>query len=159
MIILTPMKEEYQEAQKRFGSQHKIVLLGVGPRNAMDTLLELGLPRYADNLMLFGYAGSNVLEKYTEVFVTNSYLHQYYGAEYDDPPCELSRPEIEGVPELGVPCYTSSDFVIETDIIEPVIFDMELAFLTILHPRITAWRIVSDPLNLEEFKKTVEEKK
>ncbi len=159
MIILTPMKEEYEIAQERFGLNHKIILLGVGPRNALNTLLELKLPRYADNIMLFGYAGSKTLPVGTEVFVTESYIHQHYGANYEDPPCRLIRPKIEGVPELGVPCYSSSDFVTESDIKESAIFDMELGFVTILHPRVTCWRRVSDGLKLDEFYETIRKEK
>lgn len=150
MIILAPFAPEYEIAKKRFGLYHEVILLGVGPRNAMETLLELKLPRYANNLMLFGFAGSNTLPMDTEVFVTESYLHQFHGS-YDDKPCILRRPEIEGAPEIGVPCYSSSDFVVETKVKEPAIFDMELAFLTLFHPNITSWRIVSDNLNLQEF--------
>lgn len=159
MIILTPMKEEFDLAVKKFGSEHKIVHIGVGPRNALKSLIGLGLPRCTDNLMLFGYAGSNILPKGVEVFVTESYLHQYSGADYSDPPCKLMRPKIENAPRFGVPCYSSSDFVTATKIDEPAIFDMELAFLTALYPMITAWRVVSDALDLKEFYETVKEKK
>ena len=153
MIILAPFAPEYELAKERFSLWHEVILLGVGPRNAVETLLDMNIPRYADNLMLFGYAGSNTLPIGTEVFVTESYLHQFNGSDYEDYPRKLTRPNIKGAPELGVPCYSSSDFVTATNTKEPAVFDMELGFLTSLFPRITAWRIVTDHLNVEEFKK------
>ena len=150
MIILTPTKFEYEIARERFKDpEHEIILSGIGPRNVKRLHGQLEIPRSAP-LMLFGFAGSNLLSKGTEVYVTESHLHRLT-ANYVDEPVSLSKPDLPGVPELGVPCYSSADFVTETNLIEPAIFDMELAFLTVDFPHITAWRIVSDNLSLKEF--------
>ena len=150
MIILAPFAPEYELAKERFGSEHKIILLGIGPRNALARLQKLGIPSWASNLMLFGFAGSNNLDVGTEVYANKSLIHQFH-ADFQDEPHILRRPDIEGAPEFGVPCYSSSDFVVETKVEEDAIFDMELAFLTTCYPNITAWRIVSDKLSLQQF--------
>ena len=49
-------------------------------------------------------------------------------------------------------CYTSIDFVTETKIKEPVIFDMELAFIAGMgFEHIRAVKKVSDNLSLKEY--------
>lgn len=49
-------------------------------------------------------------------------------------------------------CYTSDDFVLHTDITEPVVFDMELyAILSMGFTNVTAIKIISDNLSLEEY--------
>lgn len=149
MVILAPMPAEYTIAKDRFGFSHDIIWLGVGPRNALRAVTEMGISPDSQ-VMLFGFAGSNYLPVGTEVYVTKSYLHQL-NASYEDAPAVLKKPDLKGVPELGVPCYSSSDFVVETKVIEPSIFDMELGFLTPFFPNLSCWRIVSDNLNLHDF--------
>ncbi len=156
MIILTPFMPEYKLAMERFGSEHEVVLLGIGPRNPIRKLLRLGIDLKAQ-MMLFGFAGSNLLVPGTEVFVTKSYIHQFYGS-FDDCPDFLKRPEINGAPELGVPCFSSSDFVVKTKMTDPAIFDMELGFLTTFCPNLSSWRIVSDNLNLQQFEHFIDER-
>lgn len=160
LVILTPFAREFEMAKARFGDRHEIVQTGVGPRNIIKTLLSLSelIPFHKHDLMLFGFAGSNTLPVGTEVFVTESHMHQF-NAEYSDTPGKLNKPKVEGVPSLGVPCYTSSDFVTETNVSEPAIFDMELGFLTELFPNITCWRIVSDNLDSVAFNNFVRNSK
>lgn len=150
MIILTPTTYEFQIARERFKeSDQEIILAGVGPRNMKRLLSQLEIPRNTP-IMIFGFAGSNSLKVGTEVYVTESYLY-FETATYGDDPASLSRPNLPGAPELGVPCYSSTDFVTRSNLIQPAIFDMELGFLTVDFPQITAWRIVSDNLSLNEF--------
>ena len=53
-------------------------------------------------------------------------------------------------------CYTSNDFVLSTDITEPVVFDMELAYILALgFYDIKSIKIVSDTLNLDEYEKNI----
>ena len=55
-----------------------------------------------------------------------------------------------------VPCYTSCDFVVETEIKEPCVFDMELAFILAMgFTNVTAEKIISDSLSKEEFQQTI----
>ena len=52
-------------------------------------------------------------------------------------------------------CYTSADFVTHTDIKEPCVFDMELAFILALGYRnIQAIKVVSDNLDKKQYDKT-----
>lgn len=149
MVILTPMAAEYAIAKDRFGCANDVIWTGVGPRNILKVVTEMHLDPETP-MMLFGFAGSNRLPIGTEVFVTKSYLHQL-NASYEDEPAVLKKPDLRNVPELGVPCYSSSDFVLETKVLEPAIFDMELGFLTPFFSNLCAWRIVSDNLNLDAF--------
>ena len=49
-------------------------------------------------------------------------------------------------------CYTSSDFVLSTSIIEPCVFDMELAFIMALgFKNVVSEKTVSDNMNIKEF--------
>ena len=149
MVILAPMAAEYSIAKDRFGFAHDVVWTGVGPRNILKVITEMHFDPETP-MVLFGFAGSNCLPIGIEVFVTKSYIHQF-NASYEDDPAVLKKPDLKGVPKLGVPCYSSSDFVVETKVLEPAIFDMELGFLTPFFPNLSAWRIVSDNLNLDAF--------
>lgn len=151
MVILTPMVEEYRIARERFRRpEDEIILAGVGPRNILNGLLRHQVPRDMP-IVLFGFAGSNSLDIGTEVYATKSFLH-HPTVPYVDEPEVLKRPELPGAPEMGVPCYSSADFVSFAEVDEPAIFDMELGFLTTVYSNVSAWRIVSDHLSLDEFR-------
>lgn len=54
---------------------------------------------------------------------------------------------------MGVDCYTSGDFVLQTDIEEPVVFDMELyAICALGFKTIVGIKIVSDNLSLHDYR-------
>ena len=156
MIILTAMQQEYEIARKLFGTDYEIRRIGVGPRNAIRAAKRLLDERVPCNteVMLFGFAGSNNLPLGTFVYASDSAMHCPL-AKYEDPfeqMMPLARPSLPNAPTLGVPCFTSADFVTETRVCSPAIFDMELGFMAELWPSITAWRIVSDNLDGDEFK-------
>ena len=55
-----------------------------------------------------------------------------------------------------VPCYTSNDFVLETKIKDPVVFDMELAYILALgFEEVESIKIVSDNLSLKEYETNI----
>ena len=57
-------------------------------------------------------------------------------------------------------CMTSNDFVLSTSIKEPVVFDMELAYILAMgFKSVKSIKVVSDNLNLKEYNKTTEENK
>jgi hypothetical protein len=67
--------------------------------------------------------------------------------EYDEPTYTLSG---------YVPCYTSNDFVLQTNIKEPVVFDMELAYILALgFKNVESIKIVSDNLSLKEYEEQI----
>ena len=159
MIILTAMKREYELARKVFGDKYEIRNIGVGPRNAIRAAKRLIDEGVACNteVMMFGFVGSNVLPKGTQVYASASSFHNPV-AKYENgiDGLPLDRPKLESAPAQGVPCFTSTDFVTSTNIKSPAIFDMELGFFAEIWPNVTCWGIVSDNLDGEEFEEFVE---
>lgn len=142
MIVVVATDEEYKLAQSRFCG-HKIVKTGVGGINVLRTLKNANTSLKIVN---FGYVGSNVLPIGTEVKIGECKLYHPH-VEYDEPTYKLSG---------DVPCYTSNDFVLHTDIKEPVVFDMELAYILALgFENVESIKIVSDNLSLKEYEENI----
>lgn len=137
-MIVVATKEE----QKRFNAD---IVTGVGFGNVYRALADV--PRDTP-IVNIGYAGSNTIPK-GEVCVINECRHYHPTVEYDEP--------IYGSDTGRYICYTSDDFVTHTDIKEPVVFDMELyAILSMGFTDVTAIKIVSDNLSLEEYESEVQ---
>ena len=142
MIVVVATDEEYKVAQRRFKG-HKIVKTGVGGINVFTTLKRA---RKGHKIVNFGYVGSNVIPIGTEVKIGECKLY-HPNVEYDEPTYKLSG---------DVPCYTSNDFVLQTDIKEPVVFDMELAYILALgFENVESIKIVSDNLSLKEYEENI----
>lgn len=142
MIVVVATDEEYKLAQSRFCG-HKIVKTGVGGINVYTALKKA---RKSLTVLNFGYVGSNVLPIGTEVKVGECKLY-HPNVEYDEPTYKLGG---------DVPCYTSNDFVLKTDIKEPVVFDMELAYILALgFKNVESIKIVSDNLSLKEYEEQI----
>lgn len=142
MIVVVATENEYKVAQKRFKGQD-IVVTGVGGINILHALknVDRGL-----EIVNFGYAGSNVIPIGTEVKIGECKLY-HPNVEYDEPTYTLSG---------YVPCYTSNDFVLQTNIKEPVVFDMELAYILALgFKNVESIKIVSDNLSLKEYEEQI----
>lgn len=141
-MIIVATDEEYKLAQKRFKGQ-KIVKTGVGGINILNTLKEADKWQKITN---FGYVGSNVIPIGTEVRVGECKLY-HPNVEYEEPIYKLDG---------DITCYTSNDFVLSTDIKEPVIFDMELAYILALgFENVESIKIVSDNLSLSQYKEEI----
>lgn len=116
-----------------------ILITGVGAENVIESLVGYDRSMPIHNI---GYAGSNCLPIGTRVEVGKVTMYHphvsYRGKSYD----------------LGgeVPCYTSSDFVLETKVEDPCVFDMELAYILALgFTNVRSTKVVSDNLSVEEF--------
>lgn len=142
MIVVVATDEEYMLAQERFRGR-TIVKTGVGGINTLTTL------KRADKrhrIVNFGYVGSNVIPIGTEVRIGKCKLY-HPNVEYEEPTYKLGG---------DVTCYTSNDFVLHTDIKEPVVFDMELAYILALgFKNVESIKIVSDNLSLKEYEKEI----
>ena len=101
------------------------------------------LPETSDDdiIINIGYAGSNNL-------AVGSIVEPSKVIKLDTGECE----KVDNVFDCPTyPCYTSNDFVTETDIVESCIFEMELFMLTKLKCKsLHAIKIVSDNLNLHD---------
>ena len=136
-MIVVAMQEERKLAK----SNDAILVTGVGGINIIKSLQNISRDTPIHNV---GYAGSNSIPKGTRVRIGRVQLY-HPNVEYAEPWFGLDG---------DVPCYTSSDFVLSTEIKEPCVFDMELAYILALgFTNVTAEKIISDNLNEEEFEK------
>lgn len=139
MIIVVATEFEYDLAKKVFGDDSQIICTGVGCGNVIKALKHLSVD---EEILNFGYAGSNILPRGTICTVKNCYNY-HPNVEVDEPHYTLNG---------TIPCYTSNDFVTQTSIKEPVLFDMELyIILSLGFKNVTSIKIVSDNLSLEEY--------
>lgn len=141
-LIVVATDEEYKLAKKRF--KHRIIIkTGVGGINVVRRLKRL--PKWL-KIINFGYVGSNVLPIGTEIKVGKCKLY-HPNVEYKEPMYKLKG---------DVMCYTSNDFVLQTDIQEPCVFDMELAYILALgFKNVESIKIVSDNLSLKDYEENV----
>jgi len=138
-IITVATDEEYKLARKYF-KKEKIIKTGVGGINVIRKLNKL--PKDTE-IINFGYAGSNKIPIGTMVKVGKCKLY-HPNVEYKEPTYKLEN--------YTSFCYTSNDFVLTTDIKEPVLFDMELAYIKAMgFKKVKSIKIVSDNLSLEQY--------
>lgn len=141
-LIVVATDEEYKLAKKRFKGQ-RIVKTGVGGINILETLKNANKSLKITN---FGYVGSNYFDIGTEVHIGSCKLY-HPTVEYQEPTYILDG---------KVKCYTSNDFVLQTDIKEPCVFDMELAYICALgFKNVKSIKIVSDNLSLKQYEEEI----
>ena len=129
-----------QEEERRLVKIDEPVLVtGIGAINVMNAMKDI--PR-DEPILNLGYAGSNRIPVGKVVKVGKVALYHPH-AEYPEQEFELFG---------DTPCYTSCDFVTETEIQEECVFDMELAFILGMgFSNVTALKVVSDNLNKSEY--------
>ena len=124
-------------------STQDIVKTGVGYGNVYRALADI--PRDTP-IVNIGYAGSNNIPKGEICFISEC-RHYHPNVEYNEAVYVLDGEYI---------CYTSDDFVTHTDLTEPVVFDMELyAILSMGFTKVTAVKIISDNLSIEEYEEEI----
>ena len=144
-LIVVATDEEYKLAKKRFKG-HLITKTGVGGINVVKKLKRL--PKWL-KITNFGYVGSNTLPIGTEIRVGESRLY-HPNVIYNEPEYTLDK-------ESTIKCFTSNDFVLETNIKKPCVFDMELAYICALgFKRVESIKIVSDNLSLKQYEEEIQ---
>ncbi len=134
-MIVIAMEEE----RRLVKTDEPVIVTGVEAVNVFNAMKNT--PRDTPILNL-GFAGSNSIPVGTEVRIGRVALY-HPNAEYDEPAFLLDG---------DTPCFTSCDFVLNTKIAEPCVFDMELVFILAMGFRnVSAVKTVSDTLNREEF--------
>lgn len=119
-----------------------VLVTGVGGFNMIRSLKDL--PKDTE-LINIGYAGSRNLPIDQFYQVSLSMLH-HPDVDYDEPAYPLNT--ISGC--KAVPCYTSTNFVLQSDI-DDCLFDMDLGFIMPFgFKKVTSFKFVSDNLNFEE---------
>lgn len=141
-MIVVATQEEKKIAEKEFPGEF-IVVTGVGGLNVVKKLRYYSLNTKIINI---GFVGSNTLPIGTRVNIGACRLY-HPNVEYQEPEYNLGG---------DVPCYTSNDFVLQTDIEEPCVFDMELAYICALgFTEVQSIKIVSDNLNYKQYEETI----
>ena len=147
-LIVVATDEEYNLAKKRF-KHHLIIKTGVGGINVVNKLKNI--PKWI-KIINFGYAGSNNIPIGTEIKV--GFCLHYHKTKYNE------RAFVVGKPEDKIWCYTSDEFIEEYKLTDPVVFDMELAYILALgFKRVESIKIISDNLSLERYEEKINDRK
>ncbi len=143
-MIVIATKDEISLAEKYNKNNDEIILTGVGGLNVINKLKDLDKNTEILNI---GYVGSNNIKKGEIVTIKETYLY-HPNVDYEEPIYKLKNGEYT--------CLTSNDFVLETKIKEPVVFDMELAYILALgFTNVTSIKVVSDNLSYDEYENTI----
>lgn len=138
MLAVVAMPEEVKLLANEYKNNY--IVTGVGAINVINALRNVSKETPIFNV---GYAGSNNIPVGKRVRIGVSKLYHP----------NVSISEKEYVLDGDIPCYTSNDFVLETEIKESCVFDMELAFIMALgFKNVISEKVVSDNLSLKEFK-------
>lgn len=138
-------QEEYEKLKQYVSPKDRIMITGEGQGNIIQALKDIDKSTIIINI---GYCGSNILPIGTEVRVRKCIC---YHPNYDNT-IKYSDEEYMCDPLGDYDCYTAGDFVTETKIKEPCIFDMELYTICALGFRSIGIKIVSDNLDLHSYR-------
>ena len=139
-MVVVATEEEYKLTK----ANQEIIKTGVGYGNVIKALSKI--PRDTP-IVNIGYAGSNTIPVGTYCTIAEC-RHYHPNVTYEEETYRLNGDYV---------CYTSDDFVTQTEIKEPVVFDMELyAILSMGFTDVTAIKIISDNLSYEEYEKEVQ---
>lgn len=120
-------------------NRDQCIVTGVGALNVIRSLMDVDRDEQIINI---GYAGSNSLPVGTRVHVGSCQLY-HPNADFESPVYDLGG---------DIPCFTSSDFVIQTNVEVPCVFDMELAYILAMgFTNVSSDKIVSDNLDYNEY--------
>ena len=146
MIVVIASNNE-KELVKKFGfDDAKIIITGIGGINVIRALKDIP---HNEEIVNIGYCGSNSFNLGEKVVVGKSVLlHEMF--QYEEEPCKTID-----FPQAKTICYTSTDFVTKTNIKEPCVFDMELAYICAMFDNVKAIKVVSDNLNLHTYQEYV----
>lgn len=137
-MIVVATETEHVKFQS---ANEEMIVTGVGYANVFKTLADIPRDTPITNI---GYAGSNNI-KIGTVCAIGECRHYHPNVDYEEPIYKLNGEYI---------CYSSDDFVTHTDIKESVVFDMELyAILSMGFTNVTAIKVISDNLSLEEYER------
>lgn len=140
-MVVIAMPEE--AALVRGNGNQEPLVTGVGGMNVYEALRDFPRDTPIHNV---GYAGSNQLPVGTRCRV-GTVLAYHPNATFQEPEYHLDG---------DTPCFTAGDFVTSTDIKEPCVFDMELAYILAMgFTNVTAEKVVSDNLSATEFENFV----
>ena len=144
MLVVIAEKEELKLVEELGYGDFPILITGAGGINVIQTLKNL--PKDTEILNI-GYCGSNHY-KIGEKLMISSVCTQRSIAIIKEKKlkCKFHKHY------KTTTCYTSTDFVVDTNKVIPCVFDMELAFIRAMFDNVMSIKVVSDNLNYKEFK-------
>lgn len=147
-VVVIAQEEELKLVKDLGYNDLPIIITGVGGVNVINALKDL--PRNTEILNI-GYCGSNNIPIGTQVvpYSVTTFHEKARFVEFNY--------VLAGNKENAnfTRCYTSTDFVTQTNIKNSCIFDMELAFIRAMFDNVRAIKVVSDNLNKKEYYKTI----
>ncbi len=148
MLVVIASDNERKLVEEFGYSEYPIVVTGIGGVNVIRALKNISVDEEIVNI---GYAGSNHLPIGEMVVVgMSALLHE--SIDYKE---EISK--TVDYPTKQTICYTSTDFVTKTNIKEPCVFDMELAYICAMFTKVKAIKVVSDNLDIHTYEECVKE--
>lgn len=162
-LVVIAESEEISLVKRLGYDKFPILVTGVGVLNVIEALKDI--PKDTE-IVNIGYAGSKNLEPkfYAVKSVTLhhpnvSYNEKVYTLGYTSSTCAEELDEDDSDLYTGKMCYTSADFVTESDK-ENCLFDMELGYIMALgFKNVTAFKYVSDNLDIQEYRKKLKDEK
>lgn len=142
-VVVVATDQEYSQACKL--TKLKVIQTGVASSNVIEALKNLDKSIHIINV---GFAGSNNIPVGSIVKVKNSYLY-HPNVTFKEKSYNLGG---------QFDCYTSNDFVLKTNLKDPVVFDMELNTICALGFEVESYKIVSDNLSLNDYERVEAQK-
>ena len=147
MIVVIASENERKLVRELGYDKNKIIVTGIGGINVITSLKNI--PKN-EEIVNIGYCGSNHIPVGEQVVVGKSLLlHELF--QYEEKTCKTVD-----YPKYKTICYTSTDFVTQTKINEPCVFDMELAYICAMFDKVKSIKVVSDNLDLHAYEKCTE---
>lgn len=154
MIILVATQDEFALVKKHL-PEYEVVRTGVGASNVIKScsalLMEPTKKNIHEPIINIGFCGSNTLPKGTVVEVGRTFRLKNRNVEFEDYHNGLILSDSEHH------CYTSNNFVTESNEPDGSIYDMELNYIAAFPFQLLgSIKIVSDNLDVCEYENNVE---
>lgn len=146
IFIAEELEAKNIKIPKKLENNTKIIITGFGEYHALRTIIGLfkkGVFKKGDKFFNVGYCGANTFDVGEVVIV---------GKSYREKPSNFAKDKTYTLDKKSkVKCYTSTDFVEKSN--HKGVFDMELYILATIFPKIKSIKVVSDNLNLKQYRK------
>lgn len=146
IFIAEELEAKEVKIPKKLEDKAKIIITGFGEYATLRTIINLfkkNVFKQGDKFYNIGYCGANAFDVGEVVIV---------GKSAREKPSNFAKDKTYTLDKKSkVKCYTSTDFVQESK--HTGIFDMELYILATIFPKIKSIKIVSDNLNLKQYRK------
>jgi len=153
-LVVIAEKEELKLVQELGYTTYPVLITGVGALNVIETLRDIPKDTKIINI---GYAGSKDLPV-GKFYAVDYVAHNHPNVSYAESYYKLNWIPFIGDDRFEVKtCYTGCDFVLETKL-GNCLFDMELVYIMALgFTDVISFKYVSDNLDLQEHRKTINE--